>query len=664
MRRLIILLSLFLLISPIMAYTPHDSVEDMQGSNIFTDLVDGFVSWLFGSSDEEVIPIVENSTINNTLVEKREFKEYDYATQSKELIDLLKEKTESELVSYSIHTSGNNDITTKLYAPDKIYGYSAFPTKLSISKSTGDTVHVERVKIWVASKANPNIKYYLFDKQYEQTYNETEHSYDSEYTISGTDSVDTIMKAPDNWSSIVKSYTSSSNVDYSQIENILHSDVEPFEVYYQIDAHIERYITHIETDENGEEHEVKERDDSDVQHLGNTVGLDSRIKNGDYMIGSFNEGSLPIDYIEEYGDKLIPYESVCQGSTSNILSLLWSSPVNAVNRSPDMKYVYIDNCGELFTRAGVPCRIYDDVAVVTLQENTNHNIEVSSKKALQKGYFTSIDPMSIYTSYTTDNEDDLLSFNTYAIVYGEIERKDSVNLPVWTINKPEIFVYGSERTVSGQILDEIKDLQNLTEWNYATKVNVLKKLNATKEGLNTKIITAKAYKGKAKIAGSSQGASCADKAIAQYQKAIDKIDTYYLEFEKLLTSNDKSNREREISALLETVRVYEIAGDEYTRASKLYTYGKDDQAESVAEGAEDLVKEPTVPFFGDGGVIDSVNTGIANIVQNIPFGEQLNNLIQNIPFGYVGILSLGLIIILYQNRSSLTSKYRRYKRRY
>ncbi|MBP2143393.1 hypothetical protein J2127_000548 [Methanococcus voltae] len=665
MKRLIILLSLFLLISPIMAYTPHDSVEDMQNgqNNIIIGWIDGFFSWLTGE-EPEVIPIVNKSTTGQTLVEKRNFKEYNYAEDSKQLIDLLKEKTQSELVLYAIETSGNNDITTKIYAPDKIYGYSAFPVKLSISKSTGEKIHVEKVVMYVKSKNNPEIKYYLFNKRYEQTYNETEHSYDSEFTISGTNSVETIMKAPDTYSDTVKRFTSSTNVDYSEIEEILNSDVEPFEVYYEVHAHIERYISHTETDENGEEHEVKERDDTDALHLGNTVGLDSRIKNGDYMIGSFNEGSLPIDYLEEYGDKLIPYESVCQGSTSNILSLLWSSPVNAVNRSPDMRYVYIDNCGELFTRAGVPCRIYDDVAVITLEENTNHDITISSKKALQKGYFTSIDPMTIYTSYTTDNEDDLLAFNTYAIVYGEIERNDSVNLPVWTINKPEIFVYGSERTVSGQILDEIKDLQNLTEWNTATKTTVLKKLNSTKEGLNSKIITAQAYKEKAKIAGSSQGADCADKAIAQYQKGIDKIDTYYLEFKKLLSSNDRSNREREVSALLETVRVYEIAGDEYTRASKLYTYGKDEQAKSVAEDAEDLVKEPTVPLFGDGGLIDNVNTGIGNIVQNVPFGEQLNNLIQNIPFGYVGILSFGLIIVIYQNRSSISKNYRSYKRRY
>ncbi|MCS3901501.1 hypothetical protein [Methanococcus voltae] len=680
MKRLIALLTLLLLVSPTYAVDVNNPVDWVLApmkfitNPLFTvteyavagfyEAYDYMNSLVFG---EDVALMLNNTVVNQTLEEKRDFKEYDFTTDSKQLLDLLKEKTASEMVVYTVDTSGNNDITTRLYAPDKIYGYSAFPTKLSITKCTGDSFHVTNVKIYVKSNNNSEIKYYLLDKTYNQTFNQLENAYDSEYEIEGSDTVDTIMKAPDTHSVRVRDFTANANVDYSDIEEILSSNVEPFEIYYEVHGHIEKWVEYTVTGDDGVQREVRKRQDIQVDHLGNTNGLDGRIKNGNYMIGSFSKGSLPVDYLESDGDKLIPYESVCQGSTSNILSVLWSSPVNAVNRSPDMRYVYIDNCGELFTRAGVPAKIYDDVAIVTLRETTNHEIEISSKKAIQKGYFTSVDPIQIYTSYTANNEEDLLDFTTYGIVYGEITRTDGVKIPVWTINKPTIFVYGSERTVAGQTLEELDDLRSLSEWDESSRERVLNILVSTNNSLNNKIATAENYKEKAEIASSSKAIDCADKAIENYKEGTVLLTELHNSFIKLYESTDYNNENKieEVDDTLEIVRVYEVAGDEFLKASKLYTYGKDEQAEQVEKDAKDLTEKSAVPIFGNGGLIDNTNQFIECWILKIPIiGESLNNLIKNIPFGYVTLITLGLIIVIYQNRSSVSKSYRRYKRRY
>ncbi len=516
----------------------------------------------------------------------------------------------SDLTKYDIHETGaTGDLWAEVYAPQKVYGYSAFPVQVKIytkhSNIPFSQVHIQKIQVYLKEN-DSSIPLWTRTWDYGSAGSEGLNGQDLVYT--------TILKVPDPYAYKVKQMLDSGQVNKDLIMQIFNNaTTKPWEIFVNISAYREEYqsdpshTSEATCEAAGEKWDAntstcyeKIGDTQINYHVETTSAWRHVTMSNDMAI--LNEGmyaSLPVNLVNTYlASKWSLYQESFTGAVSDFIILTYASPVHVMGSTADYMFYIGPNQG-YFDPLNVT--MSDDFRFFTVRVLNGGSWELADNIFGELGNITvphagdatpaAVPPKQLNAHYTTATN--TLTYNVLGIAYFTITRKDGQKIPIWEIVWPKVSVEPNTRMVMDD--SQIQQLVTLVNQS-ALDNNTLSQLRATIQsmvnGLNEKLQAAKAFEENAKGVGNTQAAGYAKKAEMAYQASIDALN-------HAASSNDKQT----ILNYLNAAKKYEQAGDFYMSAAKKALYGAPEQAKLDAQMGDHLSNlagqyEPHIDILG------------------------------------------------------------------
>jgi len=322
----------------------------------------------------------------------------------------LRQSLTSSLTTYDIEAAGSlADIRVSVKGADKIYGYSCFPTTITIYAPCSDDPSENKVHI-------TSIKAYVKDVETGQKWWVSEWTGDKilrndEYTW------EFMLKSPDpQYGKINNMMSGVANKEI--LDEVLNSEVPKYEIHYEVSGYREVWVWKTITDEDGTVREVSEhdRDDSinvDIKSLSAYLHESSGI----YTIDG-SEGSLPAKFagIRTYTS----YKMLANGATSNIISRVWATPCHILGSTADYKVYVLANPSYL---SPLDASINDDFKLLTFRVQKDGTSSIASQVQNAFGDLSTINGFA--TSLNYNGDDNTVDFQSYVIVLAKMEVNDA-----------------------------------------------------------------------------------------------------------------------------------------------------------------------------------------------------------------------------------------------
>ncbi|MBA2861630.1 hypothetical protein [Methanococcus maripaludis] len=578
-----------------------DSFSGMMDS--ITGAMDSLSSFL----DPDDAAIIETDDIENQTAIGIGDKEYFSAEELNEAgqeslnnVSNTVNSAYSVLLNYSVEGTGLGKIDIGLISRDKIYGYSAFPIQMSIYKPSTtayhDYFHLESYSLWVEDIDDPGIKLWTYTESGLNTI-----AYPGDSAICEA----TILKAPDDKYATVKScLTSNSNL--LELDGIVTSQNKQFEICGNVVGYIENWYEVAVSNPDGSVSYVWRRGpdipvDLDIE----TTSMWKHEKNGVFSL-SGAKSTLPVNDWEEYGYLWVPYASLNQGSTSNILAQLWASPVHIEDSSSSYSFFAMYNA-EYNCIEELDMDLSNvDTRIVTLAVSNDSNFEVAGS--------SSYDNLNIGSTYKISgnlpfisNSDNVASWKVYAITYGEIVRDDGQKLPVWTVVRPWIAVNDNVQILGLDTATELEDLYldgNVNESELEeVKNTAISEIESALDGIDQDM-------------GYAEGNDNTDMI-----RVLNKAKSCLNNAESVIKSISSTDTEDEKTAKINKYKLYLEASEMYLKASVCYKASLDTDGEYYEDMADELVSKESIVITSD-SIFDTLNDipVIGTLVSYIPGG--------------------------------------------
>ena len=505
----------------------------------------------------------------------------------------------SDLTKYDIHETGaTGDLWAEVYAPQKVYGFSAFPVQVKLytkeSNIPFSVVHIRSVKVYLKEE---NSSVPLWTRTWD-------YGAGSE-GLNGEDVVySTILKVPDPYQYQVKQMMDSGQVNKNLIMEIFNATTKPWEIFVDVDAYREEWQSDPQyTDQSSCEAHPNHKWDSNSNTCYVKIGdrdIDYHVQTTSAWkhvtmandIALLTEGmyaSLPIRFARtDLAKKWTLYQEKFAGAVSNFITLTYASPVHVIGSTADYKFYIAPNPGYFDP---LNPTLEDDFRFFTVRVRTGGSWELADSVFGHLGNLTETGASKSLNAHYSEGTD-VLTYETFGIAYFTITRKDGQRIPVWEIVWPKVSVQQNERIVMDDT--QIQQLATIVNQSVLT-ADDLAQLKASVQslinGLNEKLRTAKALEEQAKSVGNKQAEGYARKAEVAYQHAVDALN-------RAASSEQKQT----ILNYLNAAKKYEQAGDFYLNAAKKAQYGAPEQAALDAKMGDQLSDlankyEPHVDVF-------------------------------------------------------------------
>ncbi len=496
----------------------------------------------------------------------------------------------SDLVKYDYtETGATGDLWARIYAPSKIYGYSAFPVqiKLFTSKSNIPFSVVRLKSVTVYLKTNDS-SVQLWKRVWD--YGNGSEGLNGQSVVYST-----ILKVPDPYAEQIKQMLDTGQINKQLIEQIFNNaTTKPWEIFVDINAYREiwqndpTYTTEAtcdaqpnhKWDENTSTCYEFVRDASIDYHVQTTSAWRHITMANDLAI--LNQGmyaSLPVKFAStDLKSKWTLYQESFTGAVSDFIILTYASPVHVLDSTADYRFYIAPNYGYFDP---INATMADDFRFLTARVLYGGKWELADTIYGKLGNITpsTTAVMKLLDAkYTGANG--TLTYYVLGIAYFTITRPDGQVIPVWELVWPKVSVEQNTR----EVLDDaqLKQLVTIVDQKEITKDD-LKKLKAQVQawdnGLEQKIQSAQAFEEAAKKSGNTQAAAYAEKAIMSYKSAIDALNH--------AASADKKQT---ILNWLNAAKKFEQAGDFFMNAAKKQQYGAPEQAKLDAKMGEQLTQ--------------------------------------------------------------------------
>lgn len=493
----------------------------------------------------------------------------------------------SDLTQYDfVETGATGDLWARIYAPQKVYGYSAFPVQVKVFTSKSNipfsVVHIKSVSIYL--KTNDSSV---------QLWKRTWSYGAGSQGLNGQDVVySTILKVPDPYASEIKQMLDSGQVNKKLILELFNNaTTKPWEIFVDISAYREIWQSDPQyTNKTACEAQPNHKWDANTStcyefvrnaeidyHVQTTSAWKHVTMANDLAI--LNEGmyaSLPVKFATTtLKSKWVLYQESFTGAVSDFIILTYANPVHVMGSTADYKFYIAPNPG-YFSPLNV--NMTDDFRFFTIRVRTGGNWELADTVFGNLGELKEAGvPKELNAKYTTAS--DVLTYYTLGIAYFEIHRDDGLTIPVWEVVWPKVSVEQNTRVVMDDT--QIQQLVTLVNQSKITEDDLAKikaQIQSWINGLNEKLQTAKALEQNAEGVGNTQAAAYAKKAEMAYQYAIDALN-----------HAASSDQKQTILNWLNAAKKYEQAGDFYLNAAKKSQYGAPEQAALDAKMGDQLI---------------------------------------------------------------------------
>ena len=506
----------------------------------------------------------------------------------------------SDLTQYDISETGaTGDLWAQIYAPKKVYGFSAFPVQVKIftkkSNIPFSLIHIKKVQVYI-KKNNSTIP--LWTRTWD--YGNGSEGINGESLVYST-----VLKVPDPYQYQVKQMLDSGQANKNLIMQIFNNaTTEPWEIFVNISAYREEWQSDPSHTDQSSCEAAGEKWDANTSTCYEKIG-DTQINYGIQTTSAWkhitmandlailNEGmyaSLPVRFAKtNLATKWSLYQETFTGAVSDFIILTYASPVHVMGSTADYKFYIAPNPG-YFSPLNVT--MSDDFRFFTVRVQNGGSWELADNVFGNLGALAGEgSSKELNAHYTTST--DTLTYNVFGIAYFTIKRSDNQTIPVWEIVWPKVSVEPNERVVMDDTqIQQLVTLVNQSKLDNNTLSQLKSDVQAMINGLNEKLQTAKAFEENAKGVGNTQAAGYAKKAEMAYQASIDALN-----------HAASSNNKQQILNYLNAAKKYEQAGDFYMSAAKKALYGAPEQAKLDAQMGDHLSNlasqyEPHIDILG------------------------------------------------------------------
>jgi len=549
----------------------------------------------------------------------------------------------SDLTKYDITEEGaTGDLWVEVYGPEKVYDFSAFPVQVKLYTKESNIpfsyVHIRSICIYIKEE-NSTVDLWKRVWDYGTSGSEGLNGESAVYS--------TILKVPDPLTYQVKNIITTGALSKDVIESVFNTSTKSWEIYVDVDAYREVWQSDPSLSDQQECENAGGKWDSDTStcyvfvrnadidyHVQTTSAWKHVTRANDVAL--LNEGfyaSLPVKFLaSDAASKWSLYQEQFAGAISNFIILTYANPIHVMGSTADYKFYIAPNPGYF---EPLKVNYTDDFRFLTVRVYKDGHWEVADSIFGNLGTLTDSTAVEKLLNAKYTEDPDALTYKVFGMAYFEIHRDDGITIPIWLVAKPGVSIIQNTRVVLDDTqIEQLTALVDDKEISEADLEQIRQTAQAWIEGINEKIVNAKALKAKAEGVNNNKAAEYAEKAIDAYEDAISAL-------QKLIQTDDYQM----FLNWLNVAKKYEQAGDMYTNAAEKALYGEYEQAELDAKMAEELIDladsyKPGFILLGEGlplGLtwIDIVVLIIAAIVAWI--GRQF--------FGPIGAL-LGLVVAI------------------
>jgi len=550
-------------------------------------------------------------------------------------------KLRSDLVKYDTKEEGaTGDLWIKIYGPETIYGFSAFPVQVKLYTQKRDIpfsyVHLRSVSIYL-KKENSTVQ--LWKRTWD-------YGVGSE-GLNGESAVyTTILKVPDDYVSEIEQAISTGLLTKELVEKVFNATTETWEIFVEVDAYREIWQSDPSITDPSQCNDSTHKWDSetntcyvfvrnaDIDYTAYTTSAWKHVSMGK-DVGVLDEGFFatlhPKFLNTPDATKWAIYRERWAGALSNLFIITYAKPVHVIGSTADYKFVIAPN-PDYFNP--LTPTFEDDFRFVVVRKYIDGEWTIADSIFGALGTLTDESqavPKSLVAYYTEDPT--ALTYEVYALALFTIHRDDGAPIKVWLIVKPKVSVLDNMRVVladnqTAQITQFTAD-GKLTEDDIS---QIRQMATAWIEGLNEKITTAQQLKEKADAEKNDKASLYAKKSIEAYQDAISVL-------QKTMQTDD-------VQMLLNFVNAakkLEQAGDFYLSAAEKALYGEYEQAELDAQMGDELTELANryLPRFDIANALSTLDwKSVLIIVALIAAGYLVFGRI-----GAIGGFILGLIVV-------------------
>jgi len=523
-------------------------------------------------------------------------------------------KLRSDLVKYDITEDGaTGDIIAKVYGPEKIYGFSAFPVQIVLDTRKSpipfNYIHIRKVTVYL--KDEDGRVHWTRTWDYGEFGSEGLNGERVVYT--------TILKVPDDYIYTVEQIVTTGQVSRQQVEKIFNATTKSWEIYVDIDAYRESWQSDPSiTDPANCTGDGRRWDNTtgmcyifnrniDIKYKVNTLSAWKHVTRAQDIV-LINDGmyaSIPAKFINtEYGSKWVIYQEKFAGAVSDTFVVTAAAPVHVIGSTVDYRFHFVANPGYFDP---LTPNITDDFRLIVVKVDKGGNYLSADSVSGNLGKLENSIEKALSAKYTEDP--DAITYKVYAFAVFNIERDDGTTIPIWLAVEPLISVMPNERlALDDTQIEQLTQLVKDNEISEADTEQIVQYANQWINGLQDKIAEAEQLKEKAEAQQNDKAAEYASKAISEYQAAIDNLD-------KMKTTGD-------VQALLNylnAAKKHEMSGDYYKSAAYKALSSEFEQAELDAKKAEeysDLAKdyEPSMWYSLNNSISLPLGLTIADLV--------------------------------------------------
>ncbi|WCN28457.1 hypothetical protein [Thermococcus kodakarensis] len=510
----------------------------------------------------------------------------DANQQTYEGIAELTAKLRSDLVRYDTKEDGaTGDLWIEIYAPSKIYGFSAFPVQAKLytkeSNIPFNVIHLRSVEIYL-QKENSSVP--LWKRVWD--YGTGSEGLNGQSVVYST-----ILKVPDDWVYQVQNAIQTGQVTRDLIEQIFSANTSTWEIFVKVDAYREVWQNDPQyTDQSSCTAQPNHKWDSntstcyvfvrndDIKYTAYTTSAWRHVSMA-HDIADLADGfyaSLPVKFLNtEASTKWALYQEKYAGALSNFIILTFATPVHVIGSTADYKFYIVPNPGYF---EPLNPSFNDDFRFVAVREYKDLSWTVADSIFGNLGTMSPDTPtQKLLTAHYTEDLS-TLTYKVYGLAYFTITRDDNITIPLWLVVNPKVSVIPNTRTVLAD--NQIDQLVQFTDDGKleASEINQTKAIAASLiNGLQEKITAAEDLKKKADAEGNEKASLYAEKAIQAYQDAIEALNK--------ITQTDAV---QEYLNWLNVAKKLEQAGDFYMSAAEKALYGEYEQAELDAQKGDEL----------------------------------------------------------------------------
>ena len=517
----------------------------------------------------------------------------------------------SDLTKYDFTEDGaTGDLWAEVYAPQKVYGFSAFPVQVDIHVAKSNipfsAVHIRSIRVYVKED---NSSTALWTRTWDYGTAGSEGLNGEEVVYS------TILKVPDPYAYQVKQMLDSGQIDKNLVLEIFkNATTKPWEIFVDVSAYREQWQSDPQyTDKDSctaQPHHKWDDNTSTCYVFVKNVDIDYHIQTTSAWrhvtmandLAILNEGmwaSLPVKFVNTIlKSRWSLYQETFAGAVSDFTILTYANPVHVMGSTADYMF-YIGPTQGYFDPLDVT--LSDDFRFFTVRVLQGGSWELADSIFGSLGNITvphkndttppAVPPKKLNAHYTTSTN--ILTYNVLGIAYFTITRKDGQKIPIWEIVWPKVSVEPNTHTVMDDTqIQQLVTLVNQSAIDNETLAQLKSDIQAMVNGLNDKLRTAQAIEKNAEGVKNTQAAGYAKKAEMAYKYAIDALN-------HAASSNDKQT----ILNYLNAAKKYEQAGDFYMSAAKKALYGAPEQAKLDAQMGDHLSNlasqyEPHIDVLG------------------------------------------------------------------